>query len=84
MAVVHTDDDIEPGELINMPGFFAFEFTQAIPHSSRSKADAPLNMAVMSATADTFHFERSWLKAEAYENIYAMLVAADTSHFDRS
>ena len=38
----------------------------------------------MFVTADTSHFDRSWLKADARENMDAMLVTADTRHFDRS
>ena len=41
-------------------------------------------MFLMSLTADTSHFDRSWLKAEAPLNMSAMSVTADTSHFDRS
>ena len=41
-------------------------------------------MAPVSVTADTSHFDRSWLKADAAENMYLMLVTADTSHCDRS
>ena len=38
----------------------------------------------MSVTADTSHFDRSWLKVDARENMNAMSVTAETSHFDRS
>ena len=69
---------------MNMLRFFAFDFTQEMPHSSRLKAGAPENINVMLVTADTSHFDRSWLKVDAYENMDAMSVTADTSHFDRS
>ena len=36
-------------------------------------------MYSMLVTADTSHFERSWLKADAPKNMSCMLVTADTS-----
>merc|ERR1719174_726025 len=32
-AVVHAVDDIDPGEPVNMPSFFAFECSQETPQS---------------------------------------------------
>ena len=84
MAAVHTFDDIDPGESINMSVLTAYEFAQATPHSVRLNEEAPENMYLMSVTADTSHFDRSWLKVEALKNMFAILVTADTSHFDRS
>ena len=81
---MHTVDDIEPGESKNMSVCFAFEFTQASPHSACLKDEARWNMYSMSVTADTSHFDRSWLNLDAPVNINAMLVTADTSHLDRS
>ena len=37
-------------------------------------------MSVMLVTADTSHFDRSWLKYCARKNILLMSVTADTSH----
>ena len=45
------------------------------------KADARVNMDLMSATDDTSHFDRSWLNPDASENMDAMQVMADTSQF---
>ena len=81
---MHTVDDIEPGESVNMALLSAFEFNQATPHSLRLKAEAPWNMDLMSVTADTSHFDRSWLNSDALENMDLMSVTADTPHFDRS
>ena len=41
-------------------------------------------MLSMSVTADTSHFDRSWLKDDARRNMYPISVTADTSHFDKS
>ena len=38
------------------------------------KADASENMPPMSVTADTCHFDRSWLKVDASTNMDCMLV----------
>ena len=66
---MHTVGDIDPGEFVNISIWFACEFTQAAPHSSRLKADASWNMRHMLVTADTSHFDRSWLKADAPWNM---------------
>ena len=50
----------------------------------RECVDVSENMNRIPVTADTSHFDRSWLKADASENICAMLMTADTPHFDRS
>ena len=36
-------------------------------------------MYAMSDTADTSHFDRSWLKAEAFQNIIPISVTCETS-----
>ena len=62
LVVGQTVDDIEPFESENMSFLFAFECTQATPHSLYWKAEACQNMLSMLVTADTSHFDRSWLK----------------------
>ena len=38
----------------------------------------------MLVTADTSHFDRSWLKTDAPENVATISVVRDTSHFEIS
>ena len=38
----------------------------------------------MLVTAETSHFDKSWLKADAPENMNPIFKTAATSHFDRS
>ena len=66
-AVVHTVDDIDPREPVNMPpSFFAFDLIQETPQSICPNDVAPLNIPCISVTADTSQGERSWLKDCAY------------------
>ena len=81
---MHAVDDIEPGQSVNISVLSAFDCTQASPHNLRLKAEARMNMFAMWVTADTSHFDKSWLKVDAPENMDRMLVTPDTSHFDRS
>ena len=74
---------IFPGDPSNMPSLIAVEVNHA-PQSVRLKAEAPLNMLVMSLTLDTSHFDRSTLKDIAFPNIEIILVTLDTSHFEMS
>jgi len=83
-VVVHTVDDIDPGERINMSPFFAFECTQETPQSICSKDVAPSNIPCISVTADTSQADKSWLKDCAWWNIPYMRMTADTSHADKS
>ena len=59
LCVLHTFDDIDPGQSLNIDSLVAFEFTQAAPQSLMLKADALLNIEVISVTVDTSHFDRS-------------------------
>ena len=61
-VAIHTVDDIDPEEDRNIWYFVAFEFTQETPHNIWLKDFAPLNISLMSVTADTSHADRSWLK----------------------
>ena len=76
--------DIDPGELINMSCFFAFEFTQAVSQSFRLNASARINIRFMSVTLDTSQLEMSPLKRVATANMPVMSVTLDTSHFEIS
>ena len=64
-VVVHTVDDIDPGEPVNMPSFVAFDSVHETPQSVWVKDSAPLNILLISVTDETSHADRSWLKTRA-------------------
>ena len=80
--------DIDPCDPSNIFAIFTPEpdqaFTQAAPQSVCLKDLASWNIWCMSLTADTSHFDRSWLNFSAYINMPHVPVTRDTCHFDRS
>ena len=50
-------DDIDPGDPANIPFCFAFEFTQAAPHSCCLNILAPENIPIIDSTFATSHLE---------------------------
>ena len=56
-AGVHTSDDIDPNDPVNMAFLVAFEWTQASPQSLCWNEVASKNMRFMLCTFDTSHFE---------------------------
>ena len=69
VVTMHAVDDIDPEEPVNMSSFVAFDSIQETPQSIWVKDMAPLNIPLISVTADTSHADRSWLKSEAPLNI---------------
>merc|ERR1719201_599634 len=80
----HIPFAMDPGELLNMFAFCAFESIHASPHSTCLKDVAPLNIDLMSMTWSTFHLDKSWLQDSAPLNICRMLVTCPTFHLDKS
>ena len=65
VVTMHAVDDIDPEEPVNMPSFVAFDSIQETPQSIWVKDMAPLNIPLISVTADTSHADRLWLKDRA-------------------
>ena len=65
VVTVHAVDDIDPEEPVNMSSFVAFDSIQETPQSIWVKDMAPLNIPLISVTAETSHADRSWLKDRA-------------------
>ena len=72
-----------PGELSNIPSFFAVEVIHA-PQSVCAKDDAKANMLSMLVTLDTSHFDMSQLNDDALENMRFIFFTLDTSHLEMS
>ena len=64
-VTVHAVDEIDPEEPVNMLSFVAFDSIQETPQSIWAKDMAPLNILLISVTADTSHADRSWLNDSA-------------------
>jgi len=62
---VHTVRDIDPGERTNISFLLAVACTQAASQSVCLNDAAPMNMAPISMTLETSHFEISLLKDDA-------------------